>query len=222
MRVFLLHGMGRTPASMLLLAWRLRAAGHQPKLFGYTVTLDSLEKIRDRFVATVEQVRRLDRDNGDEGPYAAVGHSLGNLIVRYASPNLVPGLGRVVQMAPPNQSPAIARLLQNNLIFQAITQDAGRRLVDPDFFATLPISEAPTLVVAGNAGPRFERAPFEEPNDGILKVSETVLEGSAQLLLPCMHTFIMNRQDLTRALLAYLADPDPEKARAAAMPSAPS
>lgn len=218
MRVFLLHGMGRTPASLALLAWRLRAAGHHPHLFGYTVTLESLDAIRDRFTERVAKIRAADRAAGlsvDDG-YAAIGHSLGNLITRYASPRLEPGFARFVQMAPPNQSPAIARLLQTNPIFKAITQDAGRRLVDPGFFADLPVPGVPTLVLAGDAGPQLGKAHLDVPNDGILKVAETALDGVPTVVLPCMHTFIMNRRDCTRAILSYLADPDPDKARQAA------
>src|SRR5262245_17185636 len=107
MRVFLLHGMGRTPASLALLAWRLRAAGHQPKLFGYAVSFETLDAIADRFVALVETTRTADAASGEGGDgFAAIGHSLGNLITRYCAARLPAGLDRFVQMAPPNHPPA--------------------------------------------------------------------------------------------------------------------
>ncbi len=219
MRVFLLHGMGRTPASMWLLAWRLRQAGHQPSLFAYAVSLTALDeivaKLRTQIAATLDRDRR-SAGADDEPTYAVIGHSLGNLLTRLASPELPAGFCRFLQLAPPNQSPATARLLQGQKIFQAITQDAGRKLADEEFFATLPVPQVPTLILAGDAGPRQNFLPFHgEPNDGVLSVEETRLPGVAHLVLPAIHTFIMNRRDTTRAILAFLDEGREEAARRA-------
>jgi hypothetical protein len=220
MRVFLLHGMGRTPASMWLLAWRLRQAGHQPSLFGYAVTLQPLPEIAAKLQAHVAARLERDREEGVAAaasqPYAMIGHSLGNLLTRLASPGLPEGFSRFVQLAPPNHSPASARLLRDQPIFQAITQDAGRKLVDEGFFDELPMPAVPTLILAGDAGPRQAFLPFHgEPNDGILSVEETRLPGIAHLVLPAFHTFIMNRRDTTRAILAFLDEGEEEAARRA-------
>jgi hypothetical protein len=212
MRVFLLHGMGRTPASMWLLAWRLRQAGHLPSLFAYAVTLTPLPEI-------VEKLKRHVADRVAPGePYAVIGHSLGNLLTRLASPELPGGFCRFVQLAPPNHSPASARLLRDQRLFQAITRDAGRKLVDETFFDAVPVPAVPTLIVAGDAGPRQPfLPPFRgEPNDGVLSVEETRLPGIAHLVLPAFHTFIMNRRDATRAILAFLEEAQEEAARSAA------
>jgi pimeloyl-ACP methyl ester carboxylesterase len=223
MRVFLLHGMGRTPASMWLLAWRLRQAGHLPSLFGYAVTLTPLPEIVDKLKAHVLGRLAADKEEGlavgeDPEPYAVIGHSLGNLLTRLASPELPAGFCRFVQLAPPNHSPASARLLRDQKLFQAITQDAGRKLVDESFFDEVPVPAVPTLIVAGDAGPRQAfLPPFRgEPNDGILSVEETRLPGIAHLVLPAIHTFIMNRRDATRAILAFLEEAEEEAARRAA------
>lgn len=226
MRVFLLHGMGRTPASMWLLAWRLRQAGHEPSLFGYAVSLHPLPEIAAKLQAHVAATLEADRAAlaaaGEKVPetlpYAVVGHSLGNLLTRLASPELPAGFCRFVQLAPPNHSPASARMLRDQAIFQAITQDAGHKLVDEDFFETVPVPEVPTLILAGDAGPRQPfLPPFRgEPNDGILTVEETRLPGVAHLVLPAIHTFIMNRRDTTRAILSFLAEGQEDAARCAA------
>jgi hypothetical protein len=223
MRVFLLHGMGRTPASMWLLAWRLRQAGHLPSLFGYAVTLTPLPEIVDKLKAHVLGRLAADKEEGlavgeDPEPYAVIGHSLGNLLTRLASPELPAGFCRFVQLAPPNHSPASARLLRDQKLFQAITQDAGRKLVDESFFDEVPVPAVPTLIVAGDAGPRQAfLPPFRgEPNDGILSVEETRLPGIAHLVLPAIHTFIMNRRDATRAILSFLEEAEEEAARRAA------
>lgn len=225
MRVFLLHGMGRTPASMWLLAWRLRQAGHEPSLFGYAVSLHPLPEIVGRLKAHVATTLEADlaaQAGEPEGetaaPYAVIGHSLGNLLTRLASPELPAGFSRFVQLAPPNHSPATARMLRDQTIFQAITKDAGDKLVDEAFFEQVPVPEVPTLILAGDAGPRQPYLPpFRgEPNDGILSVEETRLPGVAHVVLPAIHTFIMNRRDTTRAILAFLEEAHEDAARCAA------
>ena len=62
MRVFLIHGMARTPVSMWVLKHRLEGAGHRCNLFGYSVTFSDLERITERFVERAQQV--LDSERG--------------------------------------------------------------------------------------------------------------------------------------------------------------
>ncbi len=206
-RVVLIHGMGRTSVSLALLAARLRAAGHSTSSFGYFVSRDALDVIADRFVDHIA------RGGGVDGDYAIVGHSLGCIVTRMVLERL-PGLQRVVMLAPPNHPPALARLLQNNPVFRALTQDAGRRLADAEgFYADLPRPAHPTLVVAGTAGPRFARSPWQgAANDGIVGVDETFLgEAEAQphvqhIQVPAVHTLIMNSAEVTGHILRFLAD----------------
>lgn len=208
MRVFLLHGLARTAASMAVLSHRLKRAGHRPTSFGYQVLTRSVDEIVERFHDRVERVLAGDRarDATAVVPYAVVGHSLGGIVARLAGPDLPPGLRRVVLLAPPNHPPAIAAALARNLLFRAITRDAGRSLADPEFFARLPPPAVPTLVIAGTRGPRSLRLPFRgEPNDGILRVSETDLEGAPLVLVHGVHTFLMNRRDVARTVLQFLA-----------------
>lgn len=210
MRVFLLHGLARTVASMAVLSHRLKRAGHRPSLFGYQVLTRSVDDIVARFHRRVESVLARDRarDATAVVPYAVVGHSLGGIIARIAGPRLPPGLRKVVLLAPPNHPPAIAAALEGNALFRAFTRDAGRRLTEAEFFARLPPPETPTLVVAGTRGPSAPWLPFQgEPNDGIVRVSETHLDGASVVLVHGVHTFLMNRRDVARAVLAFLEEP---------------
>lgn len=207
MRVFLLHGLARTAASMSILAHRLKRGGHRPALFGYHVLTRSIDEIVAQFHERVERVLAEDRarDHTAAVPYAAVGHSLGGIVARLAAPDLPPGLERLILLAPPNHPPAIAAALQNNLLYRAFTRDAGQRLTDPEFFERLPPPPVPTLVVAGTRGPRAAWLPFAgEANDGIVRVSEAHLEGAPLLLVHGLHTFLMNRRDVARAVLQFL------------------
>lgn len=220
MRVFVIHGMGRTPVSMWLLARRLKAVGYEPSLFGYAVTLTDLEAIKRRFVERVHKVLAADVEvsdvkasgtAGDDRPerstavrYAVIGHSLGNLVARLASPELPAGFCRFAMLAPPNRSPVVAHSLKDNPLFKAFTRDAGRRLVDECYFATLPVPQVPSLIIAGTGGPRTSWLPFAgRPNDAILRVEETRLKGVPMIEVPGVHTFLMNRADVFAAICEF-------------------
>ena len=203
-KIYLLHGMGRTPASMLVLAARLKGAGYGVGLFGYSVTVESLDSIVERFV---ERVRSEVGGAGKPEDYAVVGHSLGNVITRMAIPQLPPGFQRFVMLAPPNQSARSASMLRQNPLFRAITRDTGQRLADPAFYQALPRPETPSLIVAGTAGPRRWWPLGPEPNDGVLTLAETALEGVPRLEIPALHTWLMNRKDVFQAIHGFLQEP---------------
>jgi hypothetical protein len=198
MRVFLIHGMGRTSASLALLARRLKAAGHDVDTWGYFVTKDALDVIAHRFSSFVREKTR-------EGePFAVVGHSLGNIITRLAMPELA-NMARFIMLAPPNQPPVMARALEGNPIFKVLTRDAGRKLLDAAFYERLPVPSCPTLVIAGNRGPSAKWLPFRgEPSDGVVRVEETRLPGVPHVEVPAIHTFIMNDADVARLTLRFL------------------
>jgi pimeloyl-ACP methyl ester carboxylesterase len=199
MRVFLIHGMGRTRISMMLLGRRLARAGFQPSSFGYLVTREPLDGIAARFV---EHVRSVVKEGE---PFGVVGHSLGNIITRFASDRLPPEFSRFVMLAPPNHPPAIARAFSRNPVFKALTQDAGRRLTDPEFYAKLPVPRVPSLIFAGTSGPSARWLPFRgAPSDGVVAVEETRLPGVPVVEVPCLHTFIMNDRSVTERMAHFL------------------
>lgn len=204
MRVFLIHGMGRSSASMALLGRRLRQAGHTTSSFGYLVSRQSIDAIADAWVAHID---RGTKDDGvpDEEGFAVVGHSLGNIITRKALPRL-PGLRRFCMLAPPNHPPALARALERSPVFRALTQDAGKKLLDDDnFYAGLPVPTVPTLVIAGDGGPRFARSPWKgAANDGVVSVDECKLDGAEFVVVDAIHTLIMNQRDVAGLVLRFL------------------
>ncbi len=219
MRVFVIHGMGRTPVSMWLLARRLKRAGYRPSLFGYAVTLADLETIKGRLVEKVRKVLAADAvahrrpaDEPEPTPrYAIIGHSLGNLVARLASPELPAGFCRFAMLAPPNRPPVMVHTLKDNPLFRAFTRDAGRRLADDEFFASLPVPRVPSLIIAGNRGPRASWLPFAgRPNDAILQVDETRLEGVPIIEVPGVHAFLMNRTDVFAAICEFFSDAIPD------------
>lgn len=211
MRVFLIHGMGRTSVSMALLGRRLARAGHSPSTFGYRVTQHELPRIAEDFRAHV--ARSMAREPA--APYAVIGHSLGNVITRLCSPLLPAGFARFVMLAPPNRSPALARAMRKSRLFALLTGDAGRRLGDHAFFAELPVPDVATLVIAGET--RAPLLPFRgAASDGVVGVHETHLPGARHERVAAAHTFIMNDRRATQLVLDFLAEPAERSGRPAA------
>ncbi len=183
----LVHGMGRTPLSMLMLAARLRQRGLSCETFGYFAGCGSFEEIAQRLAGRLAQ-----QPHG----YVAVGHSLGGLLLRQAVSRLPEGAAKPAHLfllGTPNQSSHLARRLQASPLYRMLTGDSGQLLADPGRLGAIGGLDLPITVVAGTAGPRHARSPFgAEANDGIVALSETRLPGAALHPLPLLHTFLMN------------------------------
>jgi len=200
-RVFLIHGMGRSRLSMTPLAMHLQRQGHAPSLFGYSVARRPLGAIADDFIAHVIATRVAEAG----APYAIVGHSLGNIVTRLSSNRLPEGFERFVMLAPPNRSPALARAFQRQPVYRLLTGDAGQRLADSAFYAELPRPEAPSLIIAGDAGTGRLAYRGLAANDGVVSVDETRLDGVAHRVIPALHTLIMNHAAARRLIVEFLA-----------------
>jgi predicted alpha/beta hydrolase family esterase len=194
--VVLLHGMGRSFLSMVLLGHRLKRRGYETHLFGYRPrrpTLDDLSRTLRSYVH--ERVR---------APlYHLIGHSLGNIIVRNAlREGFRPGLGRIVMLAPPNRPARLAGNLRENRVFRFWTGDSGQKLADPEFYRELPVPPVEFGVIAGDRGHRIG---FDEPNDGVVSVESTRLEGMADfVVVHHTHTLIMMASDTAELCHRFL------------------
>jgi pimeloyl-ACP methyl ester carboxylesterase len=156
-----------------------------------------MDDIRDGFVAHVARVA------GDQ-PYAVVGHSLGNVVTRMALPQLS-GIQAMVMLAPPNRVPVMAKALAPSAVFRTITGDAGKRLQDPAFFASLPLPPPRTLIIVGTGGPRSSWLPFRGAvNDVVVARDESLIEGVATIDVPAVHTLIMHHPVVIEKTLSFL------------------
>jgi len=170
MRVVLVHGLGRTPLSMVRLARSLRRAGHATELIGYIAALESFECIRSR-------VRARLLAPAAAGPYAAVGHSLAGLLLRAALADFPPSapLPRLlVTLGTPTRPPRLARLLRNVWLYRRLAGECGQLLADADFLASLHVPCVPSIAIAGTRGWPQHVGPFRgAPNDGVVALDET-------------------------------------------------
>ncbi|MGH7581775.1 MAG: esterase/lipase family protein [Gemmatimonadales bacterium] len=187
--VLLVHGMGRTPLSMLRLARALRRAGCAPHLFAYFSAWESVDAIVSRLSARLGVL--------GSGPYAAVGHSLGGLLLRAAVDRLDPGLrrpDRLIMLGTPNRSPRLARRFRRNWWYRLQNGEAGELLANEDRMLTFPIPPIPCTVIAGTRGIHTRWSSFgPDENDGLVAVEETRLAGADEwILVPERHPFLMN------------------------------
>jgi hypothetical protein len=183
---------------LALLAWRLRRAGFRTVNVPYNQATESLDEITAGLRSTVA------REAGG-GRYHFLTHSLGGVIVRNGFREGYPaGLGRVVMLAPPNAPPRLARKLEGLPPYRWVTGDSGRRLADPGFYAALPVPPVEFGVLAGDKG---QRLTFDEPNDGIVAVSETRLAGMKEhVVLHRTHTYLMNAPEVPALCASFLKD----------------
>lgn len=203
MRVLLIHGLSRTPLSLLGLARDLRRAGHRTELVAYSGTLESYGRI----VARVRH--RLETAAGDREPYAVVGHSLGGVVVRAALdhwPVDRPLPRHLVMLGTPNRPPRLARRFHRWWPYRLVNGECGQLLAEPAFFDRLPVPGVPTTVIAGTKGwPRPVSLFNGTPNDGVVAVEETRLATAALIELPASHTFMMNNRQVRAAVRGLLA-----------------
>jgi len=185
--VVILHGMGRTRVSMMILAERFKNAGYETHNFPYGEKDSSLDEISDALAVFLEKNVQTPR-------YHFVAHSLGNVIIRNAlRKSLRPGLGRIVMLAPPNRPARLAKLLKESHFYRWLVGDSGQKLAEDEFYRTLPVPPVEFGIIAGDKGQRLS---FDEPNDGIVDVEGTKLAGmKAFAIVHHTHTFLMNAKD---------------------------
>ena len=96
-------------------------------------------------------------------------------------------------LAPPNRPAHMARSFKDNLVYRWLTGDSGQKLSEEDFYRTLPVPDVEFGIIAGDKG---QKLTFAEPNDGVLKVQTTKLDGMSDFItVHHGHTFIMNGKD---------------------------
>ena len=188
----LLHGMGRTPLSMARLARRLRAANIDARCFGYSVTFERFATCQARLRARIAAMKT---------PYVLIGHSLGTVLIRSVLPELTTPPLACFLLTPPTVACRLARRFAPHLPYRWLTGEMGQLLADSTFMAALPIPSIPTTVYVGTRGWRGRFSPFgDEPNDGILSVSETQFSETSpnirRVEIRAVHSFAMNHKEV--------------------------
>lgn len=205
--VVLLHGLGRSDASMRVLEEVLG-------FHGYRVVNESYPSSEAPIGELLAHVGRAAAQCGTERLHF-VTHSLGGILVRgWLAQGHPPNLGRVVMLAPPNHGSEIVDTLNSSQVLTDIASwvngPATRQLgTGPGSVPnTLPAVDFDLGVIAGDVilNP-LGAVVIEGPNDGTVSVESTRVEGMRDhIVIDASHSLIMMNPVAMAEVLEYLRE----------------
>ncbi len=200
----MVHGIARTYRSMRSLAKFLKSKGYPVLNVDYPSTRVSLESLVEHIY---KQVAEFNRDTQRKIHF--VGYSLGGLMVRGLIDRYRPSnLGRVVQLAPPNQGSEVADFWKNNFLFKWIFGPAGQELGarEKSFARILGPVDFELGIIAGNrTWDPISSAMIQGPDDGKVSVASTKVSGfTDHIVIPATHTFIIYNREAWNQTLHFL------------------
>jgi len=186
--VILLHGLGRTSLSMLVLQKKLRKQGYQVINHNYASLLRSIDQHAHRLARRIEKA-----EVGRDRELNFVTHSLGSIVMRSFASNYRDQytFGRAVMLGPPNQGSQFAVKVGSIPLLARMLGPSLRELQALDLPTASDILEIG--IIAGGTGKERGIGPLVSgDNDGIVRVEETKLEGAKDhIILPGLHSFLM-------------------------------
>lgn len=201
--VFLLHGLGRTANSLLLMELRLRDAGYDVVNESYPSTKSTLEELIEqeppRLLALRPSARRVH----------FVTHSMGGIIMRgYLGRHTIPNLGRVVMMGTPNKGSALIDEMGKWPGFDRIVSPAGKAIgaTADSIPNTIRDGDAEFGVIAGRVSLNpLLSSMIEGENDGKVSVESTRFAAMKDhIVLPVSHTFMMNDREVANQTIRFI------------------
>jgi hypothetical protein len=211
--VILMHGLGRSRASMKGIADYLQREG------GYVVVNVSYPSTRGAIGDHTKRVRHLIEHLDGFEELNFVAHSMGNIVLRHyfadiasvdGPPSPHPRFGRMVMLGPPNQASELAHKLGRYRTFGWI-MGRGAMELGQRWDKLEPHLAAPPIEFGIIAGGREQEAGFNPlvngDNDWIVSVDTTKLAGAADFtVLPVLHTFMMDDPTVQEQTLRFLRE----------------
>ncbi len=201
--IIILHGIAKSNKHMKKLADYLRREGFDIINLSYPSTSykieDLIEIINKKISERAKETKRIH----------FVGYSMGGLIVRalihkYNYQNL----GRVVQLAPPNQGSEVADFVKNFWLYKKIFGPAGKQLITDQgaikhLFGKVNYELG---IIAGNATiDPISSAIIKRENDGKVAVESTKLEGMKDhVVINVSHSFFPSNKKVQEQTLHFL------------------
>ena len=203
--VVFLHGLARSGKSMRKAAKAFQEAGYNTCIVDYpSTTADIATLARDSVSPAI-------LDCVPEGARVHyVTHSMGGILVRQmAHDALLPLIGRVVMLAPPNQGSEVVDSIGHWRAFDAGNGPAGRELGTDE--GSVPNSLGPvtfpTGVIAGTRSINWINSStmIEGKDDGKVSVERTRVEGMADFrVIGATHTFIMKKPEALTLAVRFI------------------
>ena len=203
--VILLHGLKRSFRSLEKLEKHLSDLGYRVINLDYPSTKypipDLAEGILDEVVSECKQ-KHAEKIH-------FVTHSMGGIVVRYyLKHHKLPQLGRVVMLSPPNGGTELVDFHRKSLLFKKTHGPAGMQLGTGE--ESLPLELGPVDfelgIISGNRSfYPLNSALIPGPDDGIVSVERTKVEGMTDFLLfPYSHPFIMQKEAVLEQVVQFL------------------
>lgn len=203
--VIVLHGLGRTEASMRKIEIALIKNNYLVWNEEYPSREEDIETLAATHVS--QGIRQCQEKNASAIHF--VTHSMGGILVRqYLQLNEIPGLGKIVMLAPPNHGSEVVDHLQDASFYQELMGPAGQQLSTHKNSVPNSLKPIPGTigVIAGSdtSDPWFAWM-FDGPNDGKVSVESAQLaEMEDFLVVEHGHTFIMSQEDVIEQVLYFL------------------
>jgi pimeloyl-ACP methyl ester carboxylesterase len=203
--VILLHGLCRTPRSMVKMQRALAQAGYTVWNVDYPSRTAPIQKLADDAIG--QAIARC-RQNGATR-ISFVTHSLGGILVRsYLARHDVPDLSRVVMLGPPNQGSEVVDKLGGLSLFKWINGPAGLELGTGKNSVPNQLGPAhfPVGIIAGDRSINWINSLLiPGPDDGKVSVQRAKLDGMSDfLVLHTTHPFIMDNKEAIRQTIQFL------------------
>jgi len=207
----LLHGLMRTHHSMKPIENDLADRDDMQIIrFSYA---SSRASIAEHAAALRELIEGLPSDVH----FNFVGHSMGNIVVRYMIGDLnregdpqqiLPRCEAMVMLGPPNQGALIARRLATNGVYGWVTGQGGLELGRDweDFQEKLATPAFPFAIVAGDISDASLQNPLVDgAGDFVVSIEEAKLEGAEAFhTVPVLHSFLMTDPTARKFTIDFL------------------
>ncbi|MCH2105267.1 MAG: alpha/beta hydrolase [Planctomycetes bacterium] len=201
--VVVIHGLGRTPASMKLLVSRIEGSGYSVTNFGYPSTSEPIEALTALLGAELEE-----RFGEGSSEVHFVTHSMGGVLVRsYLNEQPEPHQGRVVMLSPPNQGSEIIDTFADSELLRSLLGPAGMKLgTDEGVTSELgPVRFELGVLTGDRSLSPLGSWLIPGPDDGKVSVESASVEGVSDFrVVHATHTFIMNRRDVAEEVVHFL------------------
>ena len=202
--IILVHGLGRTSTSMVLLKRRLEKAGYQVISESYPSTKRTIQE-HAKWLQTIINQCEKDQPNNIH----LVTHSLGGIITRYLFATKKPdSLGRVVMLSPPNAGSEVIDFLKDSELFKGLLGPSSQQIgTDKD---SIPQNLGPVDFELGVITGDVSFNPINSllipgEDDGKVSLESAKVKGMKDfLVVHKSHTFIMNSPEIANQIIHFL------------------